>query len=397
LINRGDLHLESVRFLVLDEADEMLDRGFAPDVERILAHTPRERQTALIFGGRASGPQVAALRRGAQVVIGTPGRVLDLLDQGALRLDRLRFLVLDEADQMLDEGFAPSVERILARSPRARQTALFSATVPEWVSQTASRHLKHPATVAVDPNPEDAPAIAHTAYQLAGDDKLTALHALLDRRGEGSIIVFGRTKHGVKKLARRLERDGYPVGELQGNLSQNARDRVMERFRSGEVQILVATNVAARGLDITSIALVINLELPESADLLTHRVGRTGRMGREGRAITLLGPEDAVKWRKLARDSRQRIPVLPWPGATAALDAEPAAPPSQTKAHVPAATRRRETPEPSRERRPRQHAPAERTTIVCSGCGQPAEVPFKPDPTRPVYCDDCHRARRARR
>ncbi|HET7034441.1 MAG TPA: DEAD/DEAH box helicase [Thermomicrobiaceae bacterium] len=387
-------------------------RELATQIESVLIELAagRDIRTALIFGGRASGPQVAALRRGAQVVIGTPGRVLDLLDQGALRLDRLRFLVLDEADQMLDEGFAPSVERILARTPRARQTALFSATVPEWVSQTASRHLQRPATVAVDPNPEDTPAIAHTAYNLGGDDKLAALYELLDQRGEGSILVFGRTKHGVKKLARRLERDGYPVGELQGNLSQNARDRVMEQFRSGEVQILVATNVAARGLDITSIDLVINLELPESADLLTHRVGRTGRMGREGRAITLLGPEDSVKWRKLERELRQRIPVLPWPGATAALDAQPSATPAPAKAHVrarvpvqpqvrtqaPAAATHRAAQEPTRPLRPRQPAAAERTAIVCSGCGQPAEVPFRPDPTRPVYCDACHRARRQR-
>src|SRR6185312_8191317 len=138
------------------------------------------------------------------------------------------------------------------------------------------------------------------------------LRDLLDLRGDGSIIVFGRTKHGVKKLAKKLEQDGYPVGALQGNLSQNARDRVMQQFRDGELQILVATNVAARGLDITSVDQVINLELPESPELLTHRIGRTGRMGRQGRAITLLAPGDAAKWRELDRSLAGSVPRAPW-------------------------------------------------------------------------------------
>jgi len=183
--------------------------------------------TTLIFGGRAMGPQRDALRRGAHIVVGTPGRVLDLLNQGALRLDRVRLLVLDEADEMLDRGFAPDVERIMSRTQSARQTALFSATVPDWVRGTASKHLNDPVTVSVDPNPEDAAPIDHVAYDVPSGDKLGVLKDLLDHRGDGSIIVFGRTKHGVKKLARQLEGYGYPVAALQGNLSQNARDAVM--------------------------------------------------------------------------------------------------------------------------------------------------------------------------
>ncbi|MEA2585731.1 MAG: ATP-dependent helicase DeaD, partial [Thermomicrobiales bacterium] len=293
-----DVNQRIVQVLVLTPTREL-----AVQVGGVLDQVggPRGVVTTLIFGGRAMGPQRDALRRGAHVVVGTPGRVLDLLNQGALRLDRVRFLVLDEADEMLDRGFAPDVERIMSRAQSARQTALFSATVPDWVRSTASKHLNDPVTVAVDPNPEDAAPIDHVAYDVPNGDKLAVLKDLLDHRGEGSIIVFGRTKHGVKKLAKQLQFAGYPVEALQGNLSQNARDAVMDDFRAGRVRVLLATNVAARGLDITSVDQVINFELPESPELLTHRVGRTGRMGRKGQALTLLGPDDGAKWRQLER------------------------------------------------------------------------------------------------
>ncbi len=174
--------------------------------------------------------------------------------------------------------------------------------MPEWVEDAARRYLNNPERVAVDEGRMDDTSIDHVAVDIANNNKHDVLRDLLDRRGDGSTIVFGRTKHGVRKLAHRLERDGYPVGALQGNLSQNARDRVMSNFRSGAIDILVATNVAARGLDIADVNLVINVDLPESSDLLTHRIGRTGRMDREGMAITLLGSGDGEKWRKLKRD-----------------------------------------------------------------------------------------------
>jgi ATP-dependent RNA helicase DeaD len=419
-----DPALRAVQVLVLTPTREL-----AVQIDGVLDTlvTDGSIRSTLIFGGRAAGPQIAGLRRGSQVVIGTPGRVLDLINRGELHLDRVRFLVLDEADEMLDRGFAPDVERILARTPKDRQTALFSATVPEWVSDTAGKHLRNPKLVAIDQNPQDAPAIEHVAYDLPDDDKLGALRDLLDLRGEGSIIVFGRTKHGVKKLAKKLEKDGYPVGALQGNLSQNARDRVMQQFRDGDVQILVATNVAARGLDITSVDQVINLELPESPELMTHRVGRTGRMGRQGRAITLLGPADGIKWRELDRSLGGRIPRTAWRGAEAALgdDAVALATEHSTRRANAADTTTRSSRRRSSERAPgesgrsnqpgrradrdrttrhqaprdRQPAslPGSRTSIVCSSCGKSAEVPFRPDPTRPVYCDDCHSARRRSR
>jgi ATP-dependent RNA helicase DeaD len=362
-------------------------------------------KVGLLFGGRAPGPQREMLKRGAQIIVGTPGRVLDFLQQGALWLDKIRLLVLDEADEMLDFGFAPDVERIMSRATPDRQTVLFSATVPDWVRKTADRHLDRPITVTVDPNPEDAAPIEHIAYDVADGNKIEALKDLLDHRGDGSVIVFGRTKHGVRKLARKLAGDGYPVADLQGNLSQNARDRVMADFRSGDVPILLATNVAARGLDVTHVAQVINVELPESSQLLTHRIGRTGRMGRQGQAITLLGPDDGKKWRQLERSLGRRVPRAPWRGAIAALDSEaeepstlvarprPPAPASTSEGTVSGRPRRSR-----RGGRDRLSAPVGQPhRVQCSACGQTAEVPFEPDPTRPVYCADCYRQKHARR
>jgi ATP-dependent RNA helicase DeaD len=273
-------------------------------------------KVALLIGGRAIGPQRDALAAGAQIAIGAPGRVLDHLRSGSLKLRDLKMVVLDEADQMLDAGFAPDVERILTRTPTSRQTMLFSATMPEWASTLAARYLRAPVRVSTTgPGGNAAPAIQHVIYQVPEGNRLDALKALLDERRDASgvTLVFARTKHGVKRLAKKFETMGYPVAALQGNLSQNARDRVMEQFRAGQVRILLATNIAARGLDILDIGQVINYELPESAELFTHRVGRTGRMEREGEAITLLTPEDMPAWRKMQRDLKGNLPLRPWP------------------------------------------------------------------------------------
>lgn len=383
LIERIDTSLRGVQALVLTPTREL-----ATQVGGVLVELSRGRQirTTLIYGGRAFGPQEAALRAGAHVVVGAPGRVLDLLRRGTLDLGRVRYLVLDEADEMLDRGFAPDVERILARIPRERQTALFSATVPPWVGETGAKHLRQPITVRIDTRPEDVPAIEHTVYDVPAGAKLDVLKSLLDARGDGSTIVFGRTKHGVKKLGKQLELLGYPVAALQGNLSQNARDRVMEDFRRGTTRILLATNVAARGIDVESVEQVINFDLPESAELLTHRVGRTGRMGRRGRAITLLAPEDGAKWRQLERSMVRKLPRQSWRAEFARgplADGTPRA--------VPAAAVRvaaRNAPASDLEDRVQ---PA-----VCAACGREARVPFVPSKDRPVYCQDCYRPRQAR-
>ncbi|MDQ2783714.1 MAG: DEAD/DEAH box helicase, partial [Chloroflexota bacterium] len=309
MIEKADGAIRAVQALVLVPTREL-----AQQVGEVVEKLGRANgiRSLCIFGGRAMGPQIAAVNTGPQVIIGTPGRVLDLLRQGVLKLDRVNYVILDEADEMLDRGFAPDVERILGFVPRERQTALFSATVPEWVQGTAAKYLRDPAMVQIDTRPEDVPKIDHIIYDVPEGQKLPVLRVLLDGRGDESVLVFGRTKHGVKKLARQLEALGYPAAALQGNLSQNARDKVMADFRNGKVPILLATNVAARGLDVENIGMVINYDLPETTELLTHRVGRTGRMGREGDAVTLLMPSDEPKWRQLQRSLRVRIPRKAW-------------------------------------------------------------------------------------
>jgi ATP-dependent RNA helicase DeaD len=317
-------------------------RELAVQVEQVFAALGQHYgfRTVVICGGRAPSSQVRALRAGAQVVVGTPGRVLDLIQQGALSLQGLRFLVLDEADEMLDRGFAPDVERIIGRAPAKRQTALFSATMPAWVQTTAQRHLKAPETARVERTAATTPDIEHQVYDLPEGGRWPVLQALLDARGQGMTLVFGRTKHGVKQMARRLEALGYPVAALQGNLSQNARDRVMEDVHSGKVPILIATNVAARGIDVDNIEQVINYELPESPELFTHRVGRTARMGRSGVAVTLLEPTDRARWATFERALGHRLPRAPWPGAlpTAAAQSRPQAVAARHAANRPGGT-----------------------------------------------------------
>lgn len=290
-------------------------RELAAQVAQVLEHLGRADgvRVVRIVGGVSAGPQEQALRRGAQVVVGAPGRVLDLMRKGTLKLDRLVYMVLDEADEMLDRGFAPDVQRILAGTPapKDRQTAMFSATLPAWVQSVASKHLHQPVQVAIDTRPEDRPKIEHVALEVDSTRRMEALREILDHQ-EGPAIVFGRTKHGVRKLGRQLSGFGYRVAILQGNMSQNARDREMASFRSGQAPILVATNVAARGLDVDGVEVVVNYELPETAELLTHRVGRTGRMGRAGRAVTLLTETDRDRWRQFERDLSVRIPRQAW-------------------------------------------------------------------------------------
>lgn len=343
LVERVDPALRAVQALVLVPTRELAIQ--VGDVLGKLAAARRLRLT-LLYGGRSLLPERHALQAGPQIVVGTPGRTLDHLRQGNLSLRQLHYFVLDEGDEMLDRGFAPDVERILAMTPAERQTALFSATVPDWVTTTAARHLRNPVLVRVDREVNVPPAIDHTVYDMAPETRLPALRRLLDERGDGSILVFGRTKHGVKKLALQLSTLGYPADALQGNLSQNARERVMAAFRSGRLPILLATNVAARGLDVDGIDRVINFELPDSPALFTHRAGRTGRMGRAGEVITFLTPEDAPKWREIERALGHRLPRKVWPhgrvaapAGEAAADVRPPAPRPLSRTRPPARER----------------------------------------------------------
>ncbi len=309
LVEQCDPSVKQVQALVLVPTRELAIQ--VSGVMKALA-TAQGLRVTLLYGGRSLRPEHAALRNGAQIVIGTPGRTLDHLRQGTLDLRSVRFLVLDEADEMLDRGFARDVEAILSRTPSGRQTALLSATMPEWVAKTARKHLRNPVTVEVDADLQALPTVEHVVYTIQKGDKIEALKTLLNQRDGAPIIVFGKTKHGVKKLAQKLDTLGYPVGALQGNLSQHARERVMLAFRSGATPILVATNVAARGLDVEGIGQVINYDLPDSEQLFTHRVGRTGRMGRSGEAVTFITSDEERKWREIERGLGRRFARKSW-------------------------------------------------------------------------------------
>ena len=309
LIERCDPSFRGIQALVLVPTRELAIQVAA--VVEALASSQQLR-VILLYGGRSLRPEYAALRNRPHIVIATPGRTLDHLRQGTLDLGSVRFLVLDEADEMLDRGFAPDVESIIGRTPNGRQTALLSATMPEWVAKTAAKHLRQAITVKVDTGMHSPPTVDHLVYTIQKGDKLEALRTLLDRRDDMPVIVFGKTKRGVKKLASKLDSLDYPVGALQGNLSQNARERVMADFRSGTVSILVATNVAARGLDIEGVGQVINYDIPDSGQLFTHRAGRTGRMGRSGEAVTFVTVEDERKWREIERGLGHRFTKKPW-------------------------------------------------------------------------------------
>jgi ATP-dependent RNA helicase DeaD len=284
-------------------------RELAIQVNTVLSQLAASRRltTALLVGGRAYGNQLSALRYGSQIVVGTPGRVKDHLDRGTLVLTQLRMCVLDEADQMLDSGFAPAIEEILATTPDTRQMALFSATMPGWIATLEQKFLKGPVKVEITAGTGTQSTIEQIAYRVPQDQKMAALCTLLQSTKGESSLIFGKTKYGVEKLGKQLIKLGFTVGTLHGNKSQRAREEVLTAFRRGHVQTLLATNVAARGLDITGIDQVINYELPESSDLFTHRIGRTGRMGRQGRAITLLIPSDVSKWRRMAHNLGQVV------------------------------------------------------------------------------------------
>ena len=322
LMERCDAQQRHVQALILTPTREL-----AKQVGEVLTDLGKGAgiSVALIYGGRPFGPQEASLTRGAQVVVGTPGRILDHLKRRTLRLERLRMLILDEADEMLDQGFAPDVERILALTPRSRQTALFSATIPPWVQKIKARHLTDPEVLMSEEGDGSDPDIEHVVMEAYTEDKFKLLLGLLAEPVEGGTLVFGRTKRGVRNLGQRLQNAGHQVAVLQGNLDQNARDRAMEQFRSGRVPILVATNVAARGLDILHIERVINYELPETHELFTHRVGRTGRMGRSGRAITLVSATDLTKWQAIERGLERKLPRVSPNGSPIAARPQPLA------------------------------------------------------------------------
>lgn len=269
---------------------------------------------ATVYGGVSAQSQRAALRVRPEIVVACPGRLLDLLEQGSVRLDRIETLVLDEADHMFDMGFLPDVLRIIAALPKRRQNLLFCATMPKEIRRLADQMLRDPHVVELtDAIP--APTIEHALYPTDGASKLRLLQRLLGDEGFTSAIVFTRTKRRAKRLAQQLSKSGRRAVALQGEMSQNQRDRAMAGFRKQQFDILVATDIAARGIDVEWVSHVINFDMPSTPDAYTHRIGRTGRAEREGKAYTLVTGEDqalvrAVEDRIGSRITRRRIDLV---------------------------------------------------------------------------------------
>ena len=280
-------------------------RELAIQVDGVFAALDSELRVALLYGGVGYHLQALALKRRPDVIIGTPGRILDMVNRKLVPLTRVEYLVLDEADQMFDAGFAPDVERILGLT-YSPQIVLASATMPQWVSTMIAKHLNDPVTIKQVT--EGASLLEHGLVRTDSGLKLRLLSDVI-RQHRGT-IVFGRTKHGVRKLNRDLQRLGHRSVELQGNMAQSARERVMETFRNERADVLVATNVASRGLDLSHVGLVVNYDLPDSPEAMTHRIGRTARNGSAGRAVTFITHEDHEKWAKLRRQGAPALRTL---------------------------------------------------------------------------------------
>jgi ATP-dependent RNA helicase RhlE len=263
-----------------------------------------------IYGGISQGPQVRALKRGVEVIVATPGRLVDLIGQGHARLERIEYLVLDEADHMLDLGFLPDVKRILSRLPTRRQTMLFSATMPPPIAALAREILRDPEQVSIAPPGSTVEAIEQRVHFVERDDKMAVLAALLRTPEVERALVFTRTKHGADRVARRLARNGLPAFALHGDKSQGARERTLADFRSGKVRVMVATDIAARGIDVQGISHVVNFELPNIPETYVHRIGRTARAGARGIAVSLCSREERAFLRDIEKMQRRNVPVV---------------------------------------------------------------------------------------
>ncbi len=332
-------------------------------------HTPI--RSGLVVGGKPMGPQERLLRDGTDIVVATPGRLIDHMGQGTARFDQLQALVLDEADSMLDMGFLPDIKRIIARLPVKRQTLLFSATMPPVIAALAKDILKNPETVQIGKRTATAVGITQAAYPVPENLKTTLLRHLLRNLEMPSVLVFVRTKHNAKRLAKQIAADGFTVDELHSNRTPPQRARAMEGFRKGAFQVMVATNIAARGLDVDHITHVISLDVPDVPEDYVHRIGRTARAGSEGDAFVLVAPGEEASLARIERQVGQRLPRVTLPdfdyrqAGPAKAPAEPRGPrggggrsSGRGERSSPPPARGGSGPRPSREAAPRPRPPA---------------------------------------
>jgi ATP-dependent RNA helicase RhlE len=265
--------------------------------------------TALVFGGVPENPQKRAMAKGVDVLIATPGRLMDLLNQRAMKLDGIEVFVLDEADQMLDRGFWPSIRRVAGMLPRTKHTMFFSATMPEDIAKLAKELLPDPVRVEVTPVATTAERVNQRVIHTRADGKRAILADLLRGEGVGRALVFSRTKHGADRIVKQLEQDGLAAGAIHGNKSQGQRERALDAFKKGTAPILVATDIAARGIDVDGVTHVIQYDLPEVPETYVHRIGRTARAGASGEAVALVAPDEVALLRAVERLTRQQVPA----------------------------------------------------------------------------------------
>lgn len=299
----------AVQALVLCPTRELADQ--VAKSLRELARARHNIKVLTLCGGTPIGPQIGSLSHGAHIVVGTPGRVQDHLDKGTLQVDQVRMLVLDEADRMLDMGFQDSVESIVGRCPSTRQTLLFSATWPEPIRQLSGRYQNDPVSLTVTDDEEPAPAVSQRFYELSPGQEADALRGLLSREQPSACLVFCATKQDCDAVASSLASSGFSAQPLHGDMDQKERDLVLIRFANQSCTVLVATDVAARGLDIDDLPLVVNLEPARSPETHTHRIGRTGRAGREGLAVTFFTPAKTHKINQLEKETGSIVEPLP--------------------------------------------------------------------------------------
>jgi ATP-dependent RNA helicase RhlE len=301
--------LRRVRVLIVTPTRELAEQ--IHQMGRELGKNLKVRSVS-VYGGVSKVSQVSRLRKGVEIVIACPGRLLDIADDRAIDLSRVEVLVLDEADRMCDMGFLPDIRRILKLLPAQRQTLFFAATMPKDIRKLADSILKNPATVQIG---KIAPAktVSHALYPVPANLKKSLLLAMLDQTPTGRVLIFTRTKYRARNLARDLEKGGYRAAALQGNMSQNQRQRSIDGFRNGKYDILAATDVASRGIDVSEISHVINFDIPDTVDAYTHRIGRTGRAHRTGEAFTFAGQDDKQMVEDIERQlgaliERRRLP-----------------------------------------------------------------------------------------
>lgn len=318
ILSRIDIKQSTPQALVLAPTRELAIQ-VAEAFQRYATHIPGF-HVLPIYGGQSYGSQLSALRRGVHVVVGTPGRVIDHLEKNSLDLSKIKTLVLDEADEMLRMGFIDDVETILQKTPATRQTALFSATMPSAIKRIAQTYLRNPAEVTIAAKTGTADNIRQRYWLVSGMQKLDALTRILEAESFDGMIIFSRTKLGTEELAGKLQARGFSAAAINGDIIQQQRERTIQQLKDGKIDILVATDVAARGLDVERISHVINYDVPHDPESYTHRIGRTGRAGRSGEAILFITPREKNLLKAIERATRQPISVLELPSIQAVND-----------------------------------------------------------------------------